>query len=102
MDREEDRAENANERGAREAAEIRNAQKVAPAMTAKAERGETGARVRIGTVEIRAVLPREPARPPAVLPVQTPENRMGQSQTRSGGAEPLARGLAWNFGLIQG
>jgi len=66
-------------------------------------RMERGAQVHIGTIEIRAVMPQQPVKPPAaVMPAQPPESRSGQSSSRSGAAEPLARGLAWRFGFIQG
>jgi hypothetical protein len=56
-----------------------------------------GRRVHIGTVEIRAVLPQPPA--PPVPPRPTSEPMV--SRGRSSADEPLGRGLAWSYGLVQ-
>jgi hypothetical protein len=62
-----------------------------------------GARVHIGTIEIRAVLPpSSTTRPAIVAPVQAYENRSAQSRVPAGAAEPLVRGLSWSYGLVQG
>jgi len=53
-------------------------------------------RVHIGTVEIRSAIS-APVPPPAPPP-RTAESRMA----RAAASEPLARGLAWSFGLVQG
>ena len=73
-----------------------------PIAAAEEGRASVGSRVHIGTVEIRAVLPQPPVeRPIAAPPVQTRENRTVQARAQSG-AEPLARGLSWSYGLVQG
>jgi hypothetical protein len=66
-------------------------------------RSTEGPRVHIGTVEIRAVLP-QPAVPQAVTmaPNVAQNNAVAQARGRSGAAEPLARGLDWSYGLVQG
>lgn len=72
--------------------------KRSPANQADAvKRPAEGRRVHIGTVEIRAVLPQTPA-PPAPRPMLEPTVSRG----RSGSDEPLGRGLAWSYGLVQG
>ena len=59
---------------------------------------EGGTRVRIGTVEVRTVLRQQaPAPAPAVAPQPLPAGRSSSSN-----AGPLARGLGWRFGLVQG
>lgn len=60
-----------------------------------------GTRVHIGAVEVRSVVSQ-----PAPMPVQAPqqpaaETAVGRS-TSGRTAEPLARPLAWSFGLVQG
>ncbi len=66
----------------------------------RGEPGKSSARVHIGTVEIRAVLP-QPSRTAAVTPTPQDQNRTAPGRG-SGAAEPLARGLAWSYGLVQG
>lgn len=67
------------------------------------EEARGGARVHIGTIEIRAVLPPSPTTPPAIVaPVRAHENRSAQSRVPAGAAEPLVRGLSWSYGLVQG
>ncbi|UWZ81752.1 hypothetical protein [Occallatibacter riparius] len=66
-------------------------------------RSTEGPRVHIGTVEIRAVLP-QPVVPQPVAMTQNvaQNNAVAQARGRSGAAEPLARGLDWSYGLVQG
>jgi hypothetical protein len=59
----------------------------------------TGPRVSIGTLEIRAVIAPQPAPPPAPVPVPAAAQR---STAKPAEAAPLARGLGWSFGLVQG
>lgn len=60
------------------------------------QRQANRSRVHIGTVEIRSVIS-PPVAPPA------PPQRPAESQmARAAATEPLARGLAWSFGLVQG
>jgi hypothetical protein len=74
-----------------------------PVAAAKDGRASVGSRVHIGTVEIRSVLPQPPvARPIAAPPAQTIESRTAQARAHSAAAEPLARGLSWSYGLVQG
>jgi hypothetical protein len=74
-----------------------------PVAAAEEGRASVGSRVHIGTVEIRAVLPQPPVvRPTAAPPAQTRESRTAQARAHSGAAEPLARGLSWSYGLVQG
>jgi hypothetical protein len=73
----------------------------------KAEKPEVqiheGPRVHIGTVEIRAVLPQPIVPQPAVMAQNLAQNiAAAQARGRSGPAEPLARGLEWSYGLVQG
>jgi hypothetical protein len=73
----------------------------------KAEKPEVhvneGPRVHIGTVEIRAVLPQPIVPQPAVMAPNVAQNiAAAQARGRSGPAEPLARGLEWSYGLVQG
>jgi hypothetical protein len=73
----------------------------------KAEKPEVrkseGPRVHIGTVEIRAVLPQPAVPQPAVMAANYAQNiAPAQSRGRSSAAEPLARGLDWSYGLVQG
>jgi hypothetical protein len=70
----------------------------------RAEKPEDGGpRVHIGTVEIRAVLPQPAAPQHAVMaPNQAQNAAPVQARGRSGAAEPLARGLDWSYGLVQG
>jgi hypothetical protein len=73
----------------------------------KAEKPEVnvneGPRVHIGTVEIRAVLPQPVVPQPAVMAPNLAQNiAAAQARGRSGPAEPLARGLEWSYGLVQG
>jgi hypothetical protein len=68
-----------------------------PANQADAVKRSEGRRVHIGRVEIRAVLPQTPA-PPAPRPMPEPTVSRGQSSSD----EPLGRGLAWSYGLVQG
>jgi hypothetical protein len=78
-----------------------------PAARQRADKSEDrtseGPRVHIGTVEIRAVLP-QPLIPQPVPMTQNPaqNNVATQVRGRSGAAEPLARGLDWSYGLVQG
>jgi hypothetical protein len=75
-----------------------------PAAKGKPEvRSSQGPRVHIGTVEIRAVLP-QPVVPQAVTmaPNMAQNNTVAQARGHSGAAEPLARGLDWSYGLVQG
>ncbi len=65
-----------------------------PNLTAR-DQSNSGIRVHIGTIEIRAAAPvREPKPAPAI----DRSVRTG----RPGVAEPLSRGLAWSYGLVQG
>jgi hypothetical protein len=74
-----------------------------PVAAAKDGRASAGSRVHIGTVEIRSILPQPPvARPIAAPPAQTIESRTPPTRAQSGAAEPLARGLSWSYGLVQG
>lgn len=57
-------------------------------------------RVHIGAVEIRSVVS-QPASMPALAPQQPAETVAGRSASGRT-AEPLARPLAWSFGLVQG
>lgn len=66
------------------------------------QQAESGPRVRIGTVEIRMKLPQPPAPPPVVLPPQVQTGAATHARGRSGPVEPLARGLEWSYGLVQG
>lgn len=59
---------------------------------------ESGTRVTIGTVEVRTVL-RQQA--PSLAPVAAPQP-MPADRTTGSNAGPLARGLGWRFGLVQG
>ena len=79
---------------------IPNSSEATPGRTSQAtdSRVVHGRRVHIGTVEIRAVLPQPPA--PPVPPRPMPE--AAPSRGRSGSDDPLGRGLAWSYGLIQG
>ena len=64
---------------------------------------QEGPRVHIGTVEIRAVLPQPIVPQPAVMAQNVAQNiAAAQARGRSGPAEPLARGLEWSYGLVQG
>jgi hypothetical protein len=66
-------------------------------------RADAGPRVHIGTVEVRMSLPQPPAPPPApIAPTFAQNNGATQARGRSGAAEPLARGLEWSYGLVQG
>ena len=78
--------------------------KAAPeAAAAEKGRASVGSRVHIGTVEIRAALPQPPVERPIAAPfAQTRESRTAQARAQSGAAEPLARGLSWSYGLVQG
>lgn len=57
---------------------------------------ESGTRVRIGTVEVRTIV-----RPQAPPPPMAPQ-AVAASQARASTTGPLARGLGWRFGLVQG
>jgi hypothetical protein len=61
-----------------------------------------GPRVHIGTVEIRMKLPQPPAPPAAPISSLAQNNAAMHGRGRSGSAEPLARGLEWSYGLVQG
>jgi hypothetical protein len=66
-------------------------------------RVDAGPRVHIGTVEVRMSLPQPPAPPPApIAPTFAQNSGATQARGRSGAAEPLARGLEWSYGLVQG
>ena len=58
-------------------------------------------RVHIGTIEVRSVISQ-----PTPMPVQNLPQQVTESPVRHSGvqrpAEPLARPLAWSFGLVQG
>jgi len=75
---------------------------ILPRTTRGEDKTASGPRVHIGTVEIRAVLPQSQARPAAAPAPQQNEHRTNQSRTGLGAGEPLARSLAWSFGLVQG
>jgi hypothetical protein len=62
----------------------------------------SGTRVRIGTVEIRNVFAKPAAQ--VVLPQAAPVQRNASERqtTQRGGGEPISRGLAWSYGLVQG
>jgi hypothetical protein len=64
---------------------------------------ETGASVRIGTVEVRISSP-QPIMPatPQVLPEAQSKRAESHPGSRPLSRDPLASGLAWNYGLIQG
>jgi hypothetical protein len=62
----------------------------------------SGTRVRIGTVEVRTTVAQPaPVQAAAVAP-QLMVERGAPGRARAGGGEPLARGLAWSYGLVQG
>jgi hypothetical protein len=66
-------------------------------------RTSEGPRVHIGTVEIRAVLPQPAIPQPVPMAQNLAQNSVAtQARGRSGAAEPLARGLDWSYGLVQG
>jgi hypothetical protein len=94
----------AERRNAPEAAAARRAQPaLLPVASAEEARASVGSRVHIGTVEIRAALSQPPVeRPIAAPPTQTRESRTAPARAQSGAAEPLARGLSWSYGLVQG
>jgi hypothetical protein len=64
---------------------------------------KTGASVRIGTVEVRISSP-QPIMPatPQVLPEAQSKRAESHPGSRPLSRDPLASGLAWNYGLIQG
>jgi hypothetical protein len=75
-----------------------SAEPMPPANGVAAKRSGQERRVHIGTVEIRAVLPQPPAPPVAFRPM----TESVPARARSVAEEPLGRGLAWSYGLIQG
>ena len=75
----------------------------APPQQKSEVRHAEGPRVHIGTLEIRAVLPQPVAPQPATMTQNVAQNNaVAQARGRSGVAEPLARGLDWSYGLVQG
>lgn len=69
---------------------------------ADAVKAVNGSRVHIGTVEVRTTIAqRAPVQEAAVAP-QLMVERGAPGRARAAGAEPLARGLAWSYGLVQG
>lgn len=58
-------------------------------------------RVTIGTVEIRAVMAQKPVAQPAPIAPSTAPVAQGVP-ARPAETAPLARGLGWSFGLVQG
>jgi hypothetical protein len=74
-----------------------------PSFSRKREPGsggtqESGTRVRIGTVEVRTVVRQQT---PAPAPLTAPQ-AVAASPARASTTGPLARGLGWRFGLVQG
>jgi len=97
----------------KERAEIKRTDEAAASLSAQAAqkqrvekpevRTSGGPRVHIGTVEIRAVLPQPAVPQPVPMAQNLAQNSVAtQARGRSGAAEPLARGLDWSYGLVQG
>jgi hypothetical protein len=85
------------------AAELQLAAAVDPEPTggpapAKTSAPDDARKVRIGVLEVRTTPPPKPERPPP--PARSPAPSAGAAAAPAAG--PLARGLGWRYGLVQG